>query len=66
MPSIAQRGRYCAAVAGAAIGAGADGVVLRVWVGGENEIPRVPATLRWSEAVELTERLRAMGAVVRK
>lgn len=66
VPSIAQRGRYCAAVAGAAIGAGADGVILRVWVGSDKEVPRVPATLRWNEAVELTEKLRAMAAIVRK
>ena len=53
-------------VARAAIGAGVDGVILRVWVGREGDMPRVPATLRWNEAVELTERLRQIGAVVRK
>jgi len=41
-------------------------VILRTWVGREGEVPRVPATLRWSEAVELAERLRDIGAVVRK
>jgi 3-deoxy-7-phosphoheptulonate synthase len=64
--SIAQRVKYSQAVACAAIASGADGVILRTWVGREGEIPRVPATLRWSEAVELAERLREIGAVVRK
>jgi 3-deoxy-7-phosphoheptulonate synthase len=64
--SIAQRGRYSPAVACAAIAAGADGVILRTWVGREGDVPRVPATLRWAEAVELAERLREIGAVVRK
>jgi 3-deoxy-7-phosphoheptulonate synthase len=66
VPTIAQRGRYCAAVACAAIGGGADGVVLRVWVGRDGETPRVPATLRWNEAVELADKLRAIASVVRK
>jgi len=66
VPRIAERARYSASVACAAVGAGADGVVLRVWVGREGEIPRVPATLKWSEAVELAERLRAIGAAVRR
>jgi len=66
VPSIAQRARYSRAVACAAIAAGADGVILRTWVGRESEIPRVPATLHWAEAVELAERLREIGAVVRK
>lgn len=65
VPTIAQRGRYCAAVACAAIAAGADGVILRAWVGKEGEIPRVPATLRWADAVELAEKLRAIGAIAR-
>jgi 3-deoxy-7-phosphoheptulonate synthase len=64
--SIAQRARYSPPVACAAIAAGADGVILRTWVGREGDVPRVPATLRWSEAVELAERLREIGAVVRK
>src|SRR5450432_1101271 len=64
--SIAQRARYSTPVACAAIAAGADGVILRTWVGREGDVPRVPATLRWSEAVELAERLREIGAVVRK
>jgi len=66
VPTIAQRARYCAAVAGAAIGAGADGVILRVWVGRENEVPRVPGTLSWADAVDLAEKLRAVGAAVRR
>jgi 3-deoxy-7-phosphoheptulonate synthase len=66
VPSIAQRSRYSAAVACAAIGAGADGVVLRVWVGRDGEVPRVPATLRWQDAVELVDRLRDIGAAVRR
>jgi 3-deoxy-7-phosphoheptulonate synthase len=65
VPTIAQRARYCSAVACAAIGAGADGVILRVWVGNDRDVPRVPATLRWSFAVELAEKLRAIGAAVR-
>ncbi|HET7544566.1 MAG TPA: hypothetical protein VFK05_32070 [Polyangiaceae bacterium] len=64
--SIAQRAKYSQAVACAAIAGGADGVILRTWVGREGEVPRVPATLRWSEAVELADRLRAIGAIVRK
>jgi 3-deoxy-7-phosphoheptulonate synthase len=64
--SIAQRAKYSKAVACAAIAGGADGVILRTWVGREGEVPRVPATLRWQEAVELAERLREIGAVVRK
>lgn len=66
VPSIAQRSRYCAAVAGAAIGAGADGVILRVWVGGENDRARIAATMNWADAVDLAEKLRAVGAAVRR
>ncbi|HET9957497.1 MAG TPA: hypothetical protein VFQ61_23520, partial [Polyangiaceae bacterium] len=66
VPSIAQKGRYCAAVACAAIAAGADGVILRAWVGPDGEIPRVPATLQWADAVALAEKLRAIGGVVRR
>jgi hypothetical protein len=66
VPSIAQRSRYSTAVACAAMGAGADGVVLRVWVGRDGDVPRVPATLRWNEAVELVDRLREIGAAVRR
>jgi 3-deoxy-D-arabino-heptulosonate 7-phosphate (DAHP) synthase len=65
VPTIAQRGRYVTAVACAAIGAGADGVVLRVWVGRDGEIPRVPATLLWEQAMDLADKLRAVGAAVR-
>ncbi|HEY3498281.1 MAG TPA: hypothetical protein VGK73_26480 [Polyangiaceae bacterium] len=66
VPSIAERACYSAAVACAAIAAGADGVVLRVWVGREGEVPRVPATLPWREAMELAERVRAVAAAVRR
>jgi 3-deoxy-7-phosphoheptulonate synthase len=65
VPTIAQRARYAAAVACAAIGAGADGVILRAWVGSQYEFARVPATLRWPEAVALAEQIRRIGAVVR-
>jgi 3-deoxy-7-phosphoheptulonate synthase len=65
VPTIAQRARYCAAVACAAIGAGADGVILRAWVGRNGDRPRQPATLRWQEAVELAEKLRAIAAAAR-
>lgn len=65
VPTIAQRARYSAAVACAAIAAGADGVVLRAWVGEEGEISRIPATLSWHDAVELAEKLRAVAAAVR-
>ena len=64
--SIAQRAKYSKAVACAAIGAGADGVILRTWVGRDGEVPRVPATLSWQEAVQLAEQLREIGAIVRK
>jgi 3-deoxy-7-phosphoheptulonate synthase len=65
VPTVAQRARYCHAVACAAIGAGADGVILRVWVGRDNDVPRLPATLRWQQAMELAEKLRAVGIAVR-
>lgn len=65
VPNVAQQGRYCAPVASAALGAGADGVILRVWVGKEDESPRVPATLTWSHAVDLAERLRKMADALR-
>jgi len=64
VPTIAQRARYCTAVACAAVAAGADGVVLRVWVGQEGETPRLPATLSWNDAVNLAQKLRAVGAAV--
>jgi 3-deoxy-7-phosphoheptulonate synthase len=64
--SIAQRARYSTAVACAAVGAGADGVILRVWLGKKGVPPPVPATLQWSEAVALAEQIRAVGAAVRR
>jgi 3-deoxy-7-phosphoheptulonate synthase len=66
VPAIAQRSRYVVPVACAAIGAGSDGVILRVWVGAEGEVPRLPATLRWADAVALAERLRRVAAIVRE
>ncbi|MBN2192570.1 MAG: hypothetical protein JW751_07110 [Polyangiaceae bacterium] len=65
-PTIAQRARYLPAVSCAAVAAGADGVILRAWVGLEGVTARTPATLSWQEAVELAERLRAIGDVVRR
>jgi 3-deoxy-7-phosphoheptulonate synthase len=65
VPVIAQRARYVAPVACAAVAAGADGIVLRVWVGRAGEIARVPATLAWADAVDLAERVRATAAAVR-
>ncbi len=64
-PTIAQRARYVESVACAAIAAGADGVILRTWIGPAGEVPRVPATLSWSDAVALAERLRAIGQAIR-
>jgi 3-deoxy-7-phosphoheptulonate synthase len=64
--SIAQRVRYVNAVACAAIGAGADGVVLRVSVDPARGAPRLPATLSWDQATALAETLRAIGAAVRR
>jgi hypothetical protein len=64
VPVVAQQSRYCAPVASAAIGAGADGVILRVWVGPSKTVPRVPATLSWTEASELASKLRAMAEVL--
>jgi 3-deoxy-7-phosphoheptulonate synthase len=64
--SVAQQSRYCAPVASAALAAGADGVILRVWVGPESAFPRVPATLRWDAAVDLAGRLRRMASALRE
>lgn len=64
-PTIAQRARYVESVACAAIAAGADGVILRTWIGPTGEVPRVPATLSWSDAVALAARLRAIGQAIR-
>jgi 3-deoxy-7-phosphoheptulonate synthase len=65
VPSIAQRARYVESVACAAIAAGADGVILRTWIGPIGEVPRVPATLSWSNAVALAEKLRGIGQAIR-
>jgi 3-deoxy-7-phosphoheptulonate synthase len=64
VPTIAGQMQFVSAVACAAIAAGADGVVLRVCVNTGGERPRVPATLTWDAAVELAERLRAIGRAV--
>jgi 3-deoxy-7-phosphoheptulonate synthase len=66
VPIVAQQSRYSAPVASAAIGAGADGVILRVWVGPSKAPPRVPATLGWDEATELATKLRAMSEVLHR
>ena len=66
VPAIAERSRYVASVAAAAVAAGADGIVLRVWVGREGELSRVPATLPWSGAVDVAERVRAVAAAMRR
>jgi 3-deoxy-7-phosphoheptulonate synthase len=65
VPSIAQRARYVESVACAAIAAGADGVILRTWIGRTGEVPRVPATLSWSDAVALAAKLRGIGQAIR-
>lgn len=65
VPRIAGMGRRCAAVASAAIGAGADGVILRVRIGRDDDQPRVPASLTLSDAAALAERLRTLAAVLR-
>lgn len=64
-PTIAQRARYVESVACAAIAAGADGVILRTFIGRPGQTPRVPATLSWSDAVALAEKLRAIGQAIR-
>jgi 3-deoxy-7-phosphoheptulonate synthase len=65
VPTIAQRARYVESVACAAIGAGVDGVILRTWIGRAGEVPRVPATLSWNDAVQLAEKLRRIGQAIR-
>lgn len=65
VPSIALRRRYCAAVALSALGAGADGIVLRVFVGDDARTSPQPATLSWDEAVRLGEQLRATSRAMR-
>lgn len=65
VPTIAQRARYVESVACAAIAAGVDGVILRTWIGLPGEVPRVPATLSWSDAVALAAKLRGIGQAIR-
>ena len=66
VPRIAQERRYSGAIATAAVAAGADGVILRAWVGPTGEVPRIAATLSWEAAVSLGEQLCAIGELVRK
>jgi 3-deoxy-7-phosphoheptulonate synthase len=65
VPRIAQERKYAAPVAYAAIAAGASGVILRAWAGGPARAPRTPATLSWDAAIEVVNRLRAIGEAVR-
>jgi 3-deoxy-7-phosphoheptulonate synthase len=65
VPRIAGRRQHCAAVAYAAIAAGASGVILRAWFGPPEKQPRLPATLPWDEASAVANRLRAIGEAVR-
>jgi 3-deoxy-7-phosphoheptulonate synthase len=65
VPRIAGSIGRCAAVACAAIAAGADGLVLRVRIGRADDLPRVAAALTVSEAATLADRVRTLAAVVR-
>jgi 3-deoxy-7-phosphoheptulonate synthase len=61
VPTIAERAAEVPAVASAAIAAGAQGVVLRAGLSSDPCGPLAPSTLTWSGAVELAERLHAIG-----
>jgi 3-deoxy-D-arabino-heptulosonate 7-phosphate (DAHP) synthase len=63
--AVAEQARYSLPVAAAALGAGADGVILRVWMGQPETTCRVPATLAWDEAVQIAGKLRAVGEALR-
>lgn len=65
VPKIAGRRQHCAAVAYAAVAAGASGVILRAWFGPPEKPPRLPATLPWDEASAVANRVRAIGEAVR-
>ena len=52
-------------MAAAAVAAGASGVIPRAWVGTPGQLARAPSTLGWDAAVDLAERLRAIGEAVR-
>ncbi len=65
VPVVSGHRDHCGAIAAAAIAAGANGVILRVWVGSADVRPRVPATLSWSAAVDIANRLRAIGEALR-
>lgn len=58
VPVIAGQRKYVGVSALAAVGAGADGVILRVFVGQSERPPYRAATLGWEEATALSERLR--------
>lgn len=65
VPKIVENRQHCAAVAYAAVAAGASGVILRAWFGPPEKPPRVPATLPWDEAAAVANRVRAIGEAVR-
>lgn len=64
-PTIAQRAHFVPGVAQAAVAGGADGVILRAWVGKEGTPHSMPATLPWRDAVTLGNKLRAIAAAIR-
>jgi 3-deoxy-7-phosphoheptulonate synthase len=64
VPRIAGMGRRTAAVACAALGAGVDGLILRVRIGRDDDQPRVPGSLTLADATALAGRLRALAAVL--
>lgn len=66
VPRIAGSVWRCAAVGQAAIGAGADGVVLRLRVGKLGDLPRAPAALDPDDAARLADRLRAIAKLTRE
>ncbi|NRA35901.1 MAG: hypothetical protein HRU17_21475 [Polyangiaceae bacterium] len=61
VPTIAERVSLVEPVACAAIASGADGVILRAWVGTEAGRSRFAATLSWEAAMDLAKKLRALG-----
>jgi len=65
VPRIVGRKQHSAAVASAAVAAGASGVILRAWVGPVDQPIRTPATLSWAEAETLAQRLYAIGEAAR-
>lgn len=61
VPTIAGRASECAAIASAAIAAGASGVLLRASPVDVADGPIAPAALQWDVAADLADRLRAVG-----